>query len=156
MEGYYSIAYTPNGWIMHHGVLGMKWGVRRFQKEDGSYTSAGQKRYEKKLNKLSEKTDKYDSISKIWDADAKAKRIYYSKLGPVQYGMHYSQIHKSEVNAKQFKRYADYSRKRTQKYIDKLSKDYDIKFDIASGKYTLKKKQQNKSSTNETKKKGLS
>lgn len=30
---------------MHHGIKGMKWGVRRFQKKDGSLTSAGKKRY---------------------------------------------------------------------------------------------------------------
>lgn len=31
--------------LYHHGVKGMKWGVRRFQKKDGSLTSAGKKRY---------------------------------------------------------------------------------------------------------------
>lgn len=31
--------------LRHHGILGQKWGVRRFQNADGSYTSAGKKRY---------------------------------------------------------------------------------------------------------------
>lgn len=31
--------------LSHHGVKGMKWGIRRFQNKDGSLTSAGQKRY---------------------------------------------------------------------------------------------------------------
>lgn len=29
----------------HHGIKGMRWGVRRYQNEDGSLTSAGKKRY---------------------------------------------------------------------------------------------------------------
>lgn len=31
--------------LYHHGIKGQKWGVRRFQKKDGSLTSAGKKRY---------------------------------------------------------------------------------------------------------------
>lgn len=31
--------------IYHHGVKGQKWGIRRYQNEDGSLTPAGKKRY---------------------------------------------------------------------------------------------------------------
>ena len=31
--------------LYHHGIKGMKWGVRRFQTKDGGLTSAGRKRY---------------------------------------------------------------------------------------------------------------
>lgn len=33
--------------LYHYGVLGMKWGVRRYQNSDGTLTSQGQKRYER-------------------------------------------------------------------------------------------------------------
>lgn len=31
--------------LEHHGIRGMKWGVRRYQNEDGSLTTAGKQRY---------------------------------------------------------------------------------------------------------------
>ena len=32
--------------LTHHGIKGMKWGVRRFQNKDGSLTPAGKRRYD--------------------------------------------------------------------------------------------------------------
>ena len=33
--------------LYHHGILGQRWGVRRFQNKDGSLTSAGKSRAKK-------------------------------------------------------------------------------------------------------------
>ena len=34
-----------DSYIAHHGIIGMKWGVRRYQNKDGTLTNAGKKRY---------------------------------------------------------------------------------------------------------------
>lgn len=50
--------YESN-YLAHHGVKGMKWGVRKYQNPDGSLTVEGYKRYYAKYDKL---YDKYNSI----------------------------------------------------------------------------------------------
>ena len=55
-----------NVWLAHHGILGQRWGIRRFQKKDGSYTSAGKKRYGK------------DGRSKVAESDTAEKQKFWT------------------------------------------------------------------------------
>lgn len=42
-------------YLAHHGVLGQRWGVRRYQNADGSLTEAGRRRLDKKDAKWAKK-----------------------------------------------------------------------------------------------------
>lgn len=41
------VEFSSENSLTHHGIKGQKWGVRRFQNTDGTYTMAGKERYQK-------------------------------------------------------------------------------------------------------------
>lgn len=56
MRGYLGTYYEEDS-LIHYGIKGMKWGVRRFQKKDGTLTSAGKKRYSEDVQRAQKKYD---------------------------------------------------------------------------------------------------
>ena len=50
--------------LYHHGIKGQKWGIRRFQNENGTLTSEGKNRY----NKIQKESAKYEKKSKKQNA----------------------------------------------------------------------------------------
>lgn len=61
--------------LYHHGIKGMRWGIRRYQDSSGKLTEQGKKRYAKRISRLERKIDK--SIDHI--ADTQAYRIVLKK-----------------------------------------------------------------------------
>lgn len=116
-------AYTSDtNELYHHGILGQKWGVRRYQNEDGSLTEAGKKRYytndlkrayaqyepiKKKYNKASWEYD--DNVTKMLDHYDKAY-IYNSKT---------NRFEEDPIELKKAREIEEPIKKQLMKYFDK-------------------------------------
>jgi hypothetical protein len=77
-----------NGELYHHGVKGMKWGVRRYQNKDGSLTEAGQKRQvmrDAKQAKYNAKIDKYHANATYNRAIQDVQKVTLNKTRRIAY-----------------------------------------------------------------------
>ena len=102
---YYKV--NTNSELYHHGILGQRWGVRRYQNTDGSLTAAGKnlRNYKvkvatSKLNRKAKKAESYQRISDTYAQLAKQTSYEASKAGPMAYGKAYNRIKKWKLHLK--------------------------------------------------------
>jgi len=81
--------------LYHHGILGQRWGVRRYQNEDGSLTDAGRRRANKQARKaeLRDRKEAYKNRSLLSDEELNRR------INRLQKERQLKELTKSEINS---------------------------------------------------------
>lgn len=67
--------YANSPFLQHYGVLGMRWGVRRYQNADGSLTEKGKRHYANGIAKGFYKAERIGRKSMKADSYAKGQKL---------------------------------------------------------------------------------
>ena len=109
--------------LSHHGILGQRWGIRRYQKKDGSLTPAGLKRYGSEANfkkiQRAEATAKKEAEKAKYRARTEADIAKINK----KYKINKPDTKKEEAKAKEETKEKEKSSKPKAKSINEMTDD---------------------------------
>lgn len=151
-ESYYGVSSLGDDQLAHHGIKGQKWGVRKYQYEDGLLTPAGRARYDvgpaelKSKRKIAKRLNAADNmISDAKYVERKASRKiakYEKKLSKLEGKDSKRAQHKSEkIGAKlNTEKETRKSAVKTQKDVSKMRNEVIKKATAAGFDVTAKPK----------------
>lgn len=105
--------------LYHHGIKGQKWGVRRYQFADGSYTPAGKKRYQNTQSTTSLINMKVNELTRTMATQVTGKQYVDTCL---KKGTTFSRIQTSK-DFENFAFYATYKKSDVDKYLGLFGKN---------------------------------
>ena len=94
--------------LYHHGIKGQKWGVRRYQNEDGTLTAAGQKRRAKEIDK---------QLGRLQQDNARLEAQYHNAAGGTRRSYNKFNEYRTKYEGLSDKQKASWRGKRLEKRV---------------------------------------